>query len=363
MILRKTIALLCAAAMLAACGDNDKNAQETESVRLVPLAEIFEGYEALQVKEYGQFVLPGEIEKSEIDAAFELGCISPKNSIPDSTVKEIYRVFYNDSYSEENLSTDEHGGILYKAGENLSAYWGMDISLYSEEQTAPEAFSAQYDAFHNRNDTVSFCGKSYTVKDLADKISSELDSVIAPAYQGYTVRTESVGIGADGDVDFSCSLSKDGIPFQYVSSAYLKNDVNGEMVYWSFSSLGGIYGEKGFKVINAPALNVISESRELKELVPLAGAVEILERELAEYIDLEFSDVRLMYCCLTAQPVIDRTDAGNEQEAERLTEEYNRKTKKYVPMWCFEIKSDREDTAKSYVKVNAVTGELYMDIK
>ena len=358
-----SLVMLCTA-LMTACSvfDNQANNQEIKDVKKSPVSQAFVDYESIADKNYDKFTLPKIIEAYDVKNAYVLECNSPKNSISNDTAVEIYKLFYGDRFDEANIAYDENGGILYTAGDNTSAYWGHDISLFSEDYTGGETeIGKNYDAYANKDDTISLGGKDMTVKSIAEEINGGLKRILLPFYSEFEIKVETLSVIGD-DIEFACSLLYDGIPFQYAPSEYLSHDAN-NMVYWMFSTVNGVYGSGGFKMIQAAPPMTVTDKSELSELVSVDEAVKLLDKELAEYIDYEITDITLMYCCLTSQPTIDRTNTDNEQQAESLTEEYNMKAKTFTPMWCFEIKTDSELISKQYIKLNAVTGEMFMDIR
>lgn len=361
--MRKLLLILLSMIILTSCSafDNQANNQEVKDIKKQAVYDAFSNYSSVSNKSYDKFALPQSIEISEIKNAYMLDCNSPKNSISNDTVLEIYKEFYTDKFDKTNIAYDENGGILYTAGENTSAYWGHDISLFSEDYTGGETeIGKNYDAYANKDDTISLGGKDMTVKSIAEEINGGLKRILLPYYQGLDIKVESLSVVGD-DIEFACSLLYDGIPFQYAPSEYLSHDAN-NMVYWMFSTVSGVYGSGGFKMIQAAPPMTVTDKSELNELVSVDEAVKLLDKELAEYIDYEITDITLMYCCLTSQPTIDRTNTDNEQQAESLTEEYNMKAKTFTPMWCFEIQSTPESISKQYIKINAVTGEMFVDM-
>lgn len=342
--------------------DDQVNNMEVKDIKKRPVSQGFADYKSVADKSYEKFTLPKSIETYEIKSAYTLECNSPKNSISNDTVLEIYKEFYADKFDKSNITYDENGGIMYTAGENASTYWGHDLSLFSEDYSGlEEGERVIYDVYANGDDSITFGGKAVTVQSIADEINGELKRILSPFYKGLDIKIESLSTVGD-DLEFSCSLLYEGMPFQYTPSEYLSYDAN-NMVYWMFSSVSGVYGSEGFEMIQASPPMIVTDKSELNELVSVDEAVSLLDKELAKYIDYEITDIVLMYCCLTSQPAIDRTNADNEQQAEKTTEEYNMKTKEFTPMWCFEIKSAPESISKQYIKVNAVTGELFMDIR
>ena len=134
------------------------------------------------------------------------------------------------------------------------------------------------------------------------------------------------------------------------------------MSYWTFLQVTGSIGDDGkFDFINANAPLNILDKTEKTEMIPFDEAVKILETELAKGSYYEFSNVELMYCCLANQPALDMTEEDNVAKAEQLSEEYNKTPKTFEPMWCFEIKGG--EGAKEYIKVNALSGEVFIDVQ
>ena len=362
--MKRIIAYLAAAALLTGCAsaDQQRNDNKVDDFRKAPISEAFSEIEMLHKKTYNKFTLPKEIKTLSLSKAYELSSNTPAGSLSEETVKTVYKAFYKDKYSEAALVKDEHGGLLYRAGDNDSSYWGHDLYLVSEDYLPyVEAQPKHYDSYSDSNESVELSDSLTTVGELSERISRELNDLLKPIFGSMTVSVEELDINAD-DVYFVCSLEMEGIPFQYCPSAYNDNDINGSMVYWSFSSLNGVYSADGFRMINAAAPINVTEKQELNDIVPLTEAVSILDRELANNIKLEFTDIALMYCCLTYQPTIDRVDPEKASEADKMTEEYNLTEKKYVPMWCFRIAGE-SPAGTEYVKVNAVTGELFMDVR
>ncbi|WP_444435834.1 hypothetical protein, partial [Ruminococcus bicirculans (ex Wegman et al. 2014)] len=144
--------------------------------------------------------------------------------------------------------------------------------------------------------------------------------------------------------------------------AYSRADNENNMSYWTFLQVTGSIGADGkFDFINANAPLNILDKTEKTEMIPFDEAVKILETELAKGSYYEFSNVELMYCCLANQPALDMTEEDNVAKAEQLAEEYNKTPKNFEPMWCFEIKGG--EGAKEYIKVNALSGEVFIDVQ
>ncbi len=363
--MKKLIAILAAALMLTACAGSweQANDQQADGFRKAAVSEAYADWSAVLEKSYDKFTLPKEISVPEVTEVFQLECNNPKGALSEDAVKEIYRNFYGASFDEKNISRDEHGGIVYTAGSSRSAYWGRDTSLVAEDPAVPESSApARYSCFSDRDRMLSFGGRSITVSEAASEISAGLSKMLSPLYPDLNIGIEELEQLDENNIRFAGSLSLDGVPFQYLSSAFMKIDNDGNMDYWMFTSLNGVYSREGFTLVNADAPPALRERKKQESIISLKEAVRILDSELAEYLKYEFLDIKLMYCCLTHQQQIDRSDPKTAEQADRLAEEESLRPRSFEPMWCFEIKPSGEDTAKRYVKVNAVTGDVFMDI-
>ena len=278
-----------------------------------------------------------------------------------TNAEKLFKTFYGDDFDESALSTD-NGGIVYQAGMNTSAYWGMDIALYSADYEFQENSSGQTYVVGLDEGGITLGGKAIDVTD----IDSGLNNYIADFYKDFTINTKEFSVNDTvGRIDFTASLDYENVPFQYSPSAYSRTDNENNMSYWTFLQVTGSIGEDGkFDFINANAPLNILDKTEKTEMIPFDEAVKILETELAKGSYYEFSNVELMYCCLANQPALDMTEEDNVAKAEQLAEEYNKTPKTFEPMWCFEINGGdgASEGAKEYIKVNALGGEVFVDV-
>ena len=117
-----------------------------------------------------------------------------------TNAEKLFKTFYGDDFDESALSTD-NGGIVYQAGMNTSAYWGMDIALYS----------ADYE-FQRKQQRTDLCcggldegditlgGKAIDVTD----IDSGLNNYLADFYKDFTINTKEFSVNDTvGRIDFT----------------------------------------------------------------------------------------------------------------------------------------------------------------
>ena len=355
----KLLAAAVAVFLLSSCSiqDNKANNHSTDNAKLAPVEQAYNGCDELLDSDHGSFKLPKKINKENFDKVYSLSCNALKND-DVSIAKGIFKSFYGGDFDESKLSTD-NDGLIYHAGENTSAYWGMDIALYSAKYKFQGNDSQQAYIVGLDKGGVSFGGRTY---DGAD-IDSSLSNYLSDFYKGMTIDTKELSVNNSANsLDFTASLDYENVPIQYSSSAYSLTDNENNMSYWTFLQVTGSVDSDGeFTFINANAPLNILDKTEHKEMIPFDEAVKILEVQLAKGSYYEFSNVELMYCCLAKQPMVDMTDEDNVANAEQTAEEYNKTPKTFEPMWCFEIKDDNEG-AKQYIKVNALSGEVFVDV-
>lgn len=337
--------------------DNKSNNHSTDDARLEPVEQAYDGCNKLLGSDHGSFKLPEKISKVDFNKVYSLSCNTLKND--DMTnAEKLFKTFYGDDFDESALSTD-NGGIVYQAGINTSAYLGMDIALYSADYEFQENSSGQAYVVGLDEGGITLGGKAIDVTD----IDSGLNNYLADFYKDFTINTKEFSVNDTvGRIDFTASLDYENVPFQYSPSAYSRADNENNMSYWTFLQVTGSIGADGkFDFINANAPLNILDKTEKTEMIPFDEAVKILETELAKGSYYEFSNVELMYCCLANQPALDMTEEDNVAKAEQLAEEYNKTPKNFEPMWCFEIKGG--EGAKEYIKVNALSGEVFIDVQ
>lgn len=356
--LKRATALMAVVLMMTGCSsqDNKSNNHSTDDARLEPVEQAYDCCDKLLGSDHSSFKLPEKISKVDFNKVYSLSCNTLKND--DMTnAEKLFKTFYGDDFDESALSTD-NGGIVYQAGINTSAYWGMDIALYSADYEFQENSSGQTYVVGLDEGGITLGGKAIDVTD----IDSGLNNYIADFYKDFTINTKEFSVNDTvGRIDFTASLDYENVPFQYSPSAYSRADNENNMSYWTFLQVTGSIGEDGkFDFINANAPLNILDKTEKTEMIPFDEAVKILETELAKGSYYEFSNVELMYCCLANQPALDMTEEDNVAKAEQLAEEYNKTPKTFEPMWCFEINGG--EGAKEYIKVNALDGEVFVDV-
>ena len=136
--LKRATALMAVVLMLTGCSsqDNKSNNHSTDDARLEPVEQAYDGCNKLLGSDHGSFKLPEKISKVNFDKVYSLSCNTLKND--DMTnAEKLFKTFYGDDFDESALSTDK-GGIVYQAGINTSAYWGIPLTM-SFKKTAADS--------------------------------------------------------------------------------------------------------------------------------------------------------------------------------------------------------------------------------
>jgi len=375
MLKKSIITIIFLSIVLSTCTsqDNRNNNQQSENVQLVPVSQAYDSCEELLGKEYNKFSLPKKISPKSYEHIYTLQCNVQENKVSENSIKEINKKFYNSSYDENKLINDQNGGIIYQEGDNASNYWGLDVSLMSPaykflEYKENENPIKEYFISDIQGDaSFKFSEKEVNVDKQTDYINEYLSELLSPVYSDYTLVTKSmytIEIDGTSRIQFICSENYCGIPFQYNHSEYTVVDNIGNMNYWLVSNISGEIDENdNFIFVNAGVPYTVVNKTEQDSIIPFTEAVKVLENELAENVHYDFTNVELMYCSFTKQPMFSYDQNADPEETEQKTKEYNEKLKTFEPMWCFEISTDTISTTKGYVKVNAITGEIFMDIK
>lgn len=370
---RKFLAVVPLALLLSSCAfqDNKANNQVTENARFVPCSQAYDGYEEYLGKDYKKFKLPEKISMTEIGNIYTLECNTQENQTDIDEIKNIYKKFYGDSYDEDMLITDPNGGLIYLAGENSSTYWGMDLALLTSDfQVLSTSFDTgpvlvQYITDVQGDESFSVDGKQYNVGEESRLIDEYIDDMLKNFYTGWDIRVKEIyteSFEGETRLYFSSCMMCENIPLQYEDSDYFVTDNDGSLTYWSAAQVRGETKDDEFIYVYAGVPYTILNKTKQEEIISFAEAVRILDEGIAENAGLEFVNAELMYCSLVTQPAFDYSPGADVEETDKLAREYHLQAKTFEPYWCFEIANDYSTKVKRYVKVNALTGELFMDM-
>ena len=108
---KRTIALLCAAAMmLAGCAEDGENYKDDSlNVEKKEISKLYEGYEDLQGKDFGSFRLPEHIEPQSFEKVYTITADIPFDTDDSQKRKNAQTIFKNilkDEYDEKAVTRE-----------------------------------------------------------------------------------------------------------------------------------------------------------------------------------------------------------------------------------------------------------------
>ena len=353
--------------------DNCGNTMSVNAGDKVPVSQVYDGYEDLQGKSFGNLKMPDKIEKPE----FEKLCRFPdrrggeKISEEKETAVSIFGSIFGENFDEKYIETDSKtGDIYYRSSEGSAVVYNgfpFNITLgYTGDILTPDRKLTGSYSPSDTDKTVRLKDGDCTVGELLSGMQKCLEKDILPYMEDYEVRPLSVlNYCADEtncSAEITYGVSYKGIMLEEASPLFEIKDAAGYQTLTTYtqSSLTLFTDNKDRYLIFTPSFSQQQpKPEEVSEAISLRAAVEILKNELAENLRLDFDSVELRYCCKTTGPVM----TADESENSRVLAEYGEiKAAYFEPTWCFYYSvRDLNGSHCEAVKVNAITGEITID--
>ncbi len=385
MKLKTVIAIFITAILLSSCAtqENSVNTRQTDGSDKVPVSQIWEGYEELQGKNYGDvLVLPDKIIPSNIAELYTLPVDLSSDGDHSAQSKEYFKRFFGDGFDENAISfnEDEDTYIYATANGDFSAF-GLGrpfTAIKGGESPAAGEIIAYYNPWTDLDTVLELANGSCTVKEVTDTVNSFLKDSYEPLFSDLDLKIESVMLyERAGDLkrivrckvsasyrglmledDLSPLFEVENKPFYKIITNYTPAKIEFEL-------------DSKDNIINAITTLLFANSEKsakLEELISLSQAAELLEKELALFSHYSISEIKLMYCCKVRLPSLAPPDMGPGQsvndfpelEAEMYEEFGDIPPRTFVPTWCFYLQNQNGN--RDSLKVNAVTGEITVDI-
>ena len=370
--------------------ENDLHTQSVEEFTLSPVKEAYSGKEEilgttveLPVGEEDKVSLkfPSVISEYHPEKAYILTNIT--NAAYDykkggEEMQEkgpaLFKAFYGDKYDEsccsflelndlETFIREDYNGKNGEVGWLGASGYALidDMTLFGD--ASKKAIPAETFFFKdNPARTVSLSDGEITLQEAADRFTEYFKSALPDLAYGFEIRPYKAVISDySGDKILRIVGEKlhEGIPFECSMSTYI-NTQNGKETSYGFTYADADMRSVGaYYAVSDQNNPIIARSEPLDKIIPLKGAVEILKKNLARNTDYTFSDIKLMYCCKYTQQSINVNDEDREKLKKLIAEE-NTREDEYRPTWYFIIKEENSQT--SGIKVDAVSGEITMDI-
>ena len=381
--MKKTImTLVLAALMLTSCAtqENGGNTKQTDGSDKVPVSQIWDGYEELQGRQYGTaFMLPEKIEPVSVE---ELDSFVPEDRTgrnDEEDAKAYFKAFFGDEYNEENVSkrdetnyfyletkgVEEYNSASYINGCPLNAQKKGSFMLGSNGYELKQRYYPDTDGdvmleVGTENLTVSemFDIAVRYSGDLLKGHYTELEMFPVSLYTAYSSDLDDYGVGVIMGFKYKGLAIEDHFTnlFDAQERGFYEVITTYDPICFSID----FYGSDDVRFVNYTCgdWNLVAEPQE--NVISLKAAVGLLEKELATNSEYKFSNVSLIYCRKMTGP----TRGEDEKATESILADYGESVPcPYVPTWVFSFGEDTVNGMReNYIKVNALTGEITVDI-
>lgn len=363
--------------MFVSCAaqDNSDNTYDTETSDKVPVSQAWEGYEELLGNDYGVFIMPDKLEPLDADVlySFQTELNIPYGSLVTEEMKadalRFAKIFFGDSFDAGELTVnDQINAVQYNGELGQMVYRGFpEGTLKGSVLDCLDNYENVFGAFRSGRDddsVMQFEDGSCTVGEFCSNVQEYIDSALYPVYDGFDLFPYEIFNYYSSETglkraEIRCAARFKGVMLEEYFSpfSYYGNDPETglikEQYYIPFDIRIG-YDSPTNPVYNFPdtAPRHAVDITEHKEIISLKQAVELLKDNLAPNMRFEFDDVRLTYCSM--QTSLHNGEVGAEQIVDPTP---------YEPTWCFFRNSQTPGKARDGVKVNALTGEIIIDIR
>lgn len=357
--------VLLAAVVLSSCENtpdnirSNKHSAEVDSGEAYVSSEnIYDSFDAAFEKEYTKFKLP---EKSAVSICrsdgvydLELAYINAENDMDwlSSKVEELQSALdikidgKIETVEDQAQLQDEHNKLKITRFAQPYCCWEASengVNTADADADNMELFYLDRPTSENADSgLLSAADKAKTLADTFSKVlGEELDNVVS---DGYIITTDS-GVGYEIEIQKAYK----GIGIQNVFSTNADDTLfvkgNALMTYsmQTYTDLDANFDPEYYIGCNAFK---VAKAEKIDKMLSFKGACDLLEENLADKIDIQFDDVKLMY-----EPRGESTEVGESADNICCT-----------PKWYFII-DDKQPTglhAINYVTVDCVTGEIYV---
>lgn len=375
--MRKVLCILIISFLIiftsCASQENGGNTRQTDGSDKVPVSQIWDGYEEMQGADLGVIKLPESISPATGNEyySFTLSPYEQRDYEDDS--KNFFKAFFGESYSDSFVHKTDAASFEYEDENGGTSYFvnGIPVNYYNAERVFTGGSITQVIkrlTNEDTNEVLELEGGSCTVEELCSGLGELIAKAFYPLYDGFEIYPKYIILVSDREqkksAEVTCALRYKGVEMQCLFSSLFEehSESDHESVTSYTPSNMVFYMESKDSILmysNRAAIGEVKEER-LTELIPLSAAAELLKAELAPGHKYEIETVELQYCHKATSPVL----TNDSEENSRLIESYRSKgASPFVPTWCFGWTAETENGLENkYIKVNAVTGEITMDM-
>ncbi|MBR1392371.1 MAG: hypothetical protein IJ561_00885 [Ruminococcus sp.] len=375
---KQLLSLTLAALMLTACSGSDSStAAAGADLSAVEVKNAYNGAEELMGKDYGKFSMPSAFEVPTLTNVYTIDYNTVPPKYDREKLKKLYVDFFGDKFDERGLADDGTWGLYYTAphevDENGAPIGGNpDTAIYfdgylnlAREQDLPlytEGDFTHYFVDNSFDQSVTVDEMDTTIAQQAAFLDNKMNTLFEGFFTPFELKTNAIDIYTNGTIDANVAFALDGITLQSWKGDF-ENIIEdkGTEVYDTFQAGAMMNVQNDVRFIYTANIPTLVEKHPVDRIISLKRAVGILQSDLPDNASYNFTDVRLMYCCKVLFPRTSSVVTDSNLDDQRMAE-YNSSVRTLEPMWCFFVEKPDEYIGEMIVKVNAITGELDLDI-
>ncbi len=369
--MKKAIALLAAAVMLVSCSsqDNSGNVHETDNSEFVSIQKLFDGYDELTGMEHRTFSLPEKISLTAPENIYALEVVPREKANVESDGQKLFSSLVPEGFSSGNCRWDENNYFYTYNDEHYTAqFTGSLLTFSSDKKTAGEMssenLSEHFDVAEDSDKPIMLGIDTISVGEMcsiAEKYLNEKLGFLVPEFEIKVNDIFPYKAANENRVRIISALYCEGIPVEEYISPTLEISNDQIKSYYNCMIDMIMTAPDECILLNMFSIPKVSSKESKDKIIGIKEAVGLLDSSLAEYTSYSFDDIKLMYCGLLTQPVIDATN-GDYEAARAKTEEFEAIPKRLEPTWCFIIDNKLSGFSRQIIKLNALTGEITMNI-
>ena len=367
---KKILSVLAVTMILTSCGlqNNTMKTFDNIDVSASPVSEAYNNYEKLLGQDFGKITMPSEITKTEFNEVYKLSTKLYKSKDIEKEGKAYFKAFFGESFDEKFSGLnggfycvyDNHGDSG-EFGEGLYLSTGSYVPGEFKSENIKEVCKIRK---LSETDKANIKIGEVSVNEIINNFESFANENLSKLNSGFDIKASDVfTYDKDGQQRTRIIGKKEykNITFEEYESPFFQNDNNQSLTFFSASSISSTITENGDVIGISFYGNKSNPSEEkLDKMISLESAAKILQDNLAENSNYVFDDVLLMYCCKITQPFLDVTD-GKDIDP-KLQEELDNRVLVFEPTWYFIFDDEYSGLSRQGIKVNALTGEITMDL-
>ena len=368
---KKIICVLAVTMILTSCGlqNNTMKTFDNIDVSASPVSEAYNNYEKLLGQDFGKITMPSEITKTEFNEVYKLSTKLYKSKDIEKEGKAYFKAFFGESFDDKLCGIGDWGYDFLYENEGNTGSFGVDLFMFKNSYDHSEFnLESIKDIYKIRKlsetDKANIKIGEVSVIEIINNFENFAKDNLSKLNNGFDIKASDIyTYDKDGQQRTRIIGKKEykNIPFEEYESPFFQNDNNQTLNFYSHDDIEATINESGEMIGFLSQNNKLKLSEEkLDKMISLESAAKILQDNLAENSNYVFEDVLLMYCCKITQPFVDVTD-GKDIDP-KLQEELDNRVLVFEPTWYFIFDDEYSGLSRQGIKVNAVTGEITMDL-